>query len=71
MMLLILLETNVKLTISFSVISGLKTTYETSQNYGLIGKTAINMEDDLTCSICLDIFNEPVMLDCSHNICRE
>jgi len=28
------------------------------------------MEDELTCSICLDIFTNPVMLTCSHNYCR-
>ena len=29
------------------------------------------MEDELTCSVCLEIFSDPIMLTCSHNFCRE
>ena len=27
------------------------------------------MESELTCSICLEIFADPVILACSHNLC--
>lgn len=27
--------------------------------------------EDLTCSICLNIFTDPVMLVCGHSFCRE
>ncbi|XP_057682802.1 cytoplasmic protein NCK2-like [Corythoichthys intestinalis] len=29
-----------------------------------------NLEEDLRCPTCLDIFKDPVMLPCSHNFCR-
>ncbi|XP_070574753.1 tripartite motif-containing 13-like [Ptychodera flava] len=29
------------------------------------------MENDLTCSICLELLESPVMLPCSHNFCRK
>uniref|UniRef100_A0A8D0HF42 Uncharacterized protein n=1 Tax=Sphenodon punctatus TaxID=8508 RepID=A0A8D0HF42_SPHPU len=33
---------------------------------GLLG----SLEDDLSCSICLDYFTDPVVLSCEHNFCR-
>ncbi|KAK3574483.1 hypothetical protein QTP86_008089 [Hemibagrus guttatus] len=30
----------------------------------------LSLEDDLTCSICLCPFNEPVSLNCGHSFCR-
>ncbi|XP_035261847.1 zinc-binding protein A33-like [Anguilla anguilla] len=32
---------------------------------------ALIPEDDLCCSVCCDIFKEPVVLKCSHSFCRE
>ncbi|XP_062384491.1 E3 ubiquitin-protein ligase TRIM39-like isoform X2 [Sardina pilchardus] len=29
------------------------------------------LEDDLSCSVCCDIFREPVLLGCGHSFCRE
>ncbi|XP_041358300.1 E3 ubiquitin-protein ligase Trim36-like [Gigantopelta aegis] len=29
------------------------------------------MEADLTCTVCLDLYTEPHLLPCSHNLCRE
>ncbi|XP_078422714.1 zinc-binding protein A33-like [Cetorhinus maximus] len=29
-----------------------------------------NFTEDLNCSICLDFFTDPVILDCGHNFCR-
>ncbi|XP_073516803.1 E3 ubiquitin/ISG15 ligase TRIM25-like [Phyllobates terribilis] len=31
---------------------------------------AMTLDYELTCSICLDIYTSPVMLDCGHNFCR-
>ncbi|KAG5855184.1 hypothetical protein ANANG_G00046350 [Anguilla anguilla] len=32
---------------------------------------ALVPEDELCCSVCCDIFKEPVILKCSHSFCRE
>uniref|UniRef100_A0A4W3JJ55 RING-type E3 ubiquitin transferase n=1 Tax=Callorhinchus milii TaxID=7868 RepID=A0A4W3JJ55_CALMI len=29
-----------------------------------------NLTDDLNCSVCLDLFTDPVTLECGHNFCR-
>ncbi|KAL3879663.1 hypothetical protein ACJMK2_031950 [Sinanodonta woodiana] len=29
-----------------------------------------NMEEDLTCSICLELYNDPRLLPCHHSICK-
>ncbi|XP_032638243.1 zinc finger protein RFP-like [Chelonoidis abingdonii] len=34
------------------------------------GNPAKSIQDELTCSICLDYFKDPVSLDCDHNFCR-
>ncbi|XP_062390960.1 zinc-binding protein A33-like [Sardina pilchardus] len=31
---------------------------------------ASKMEDDLTCPVCCEIFKDPVLLSCSHSICK-
>ncbi|KAG5261548.1 hypothetical protein AALO_G00285510 [Alosa alosa] len=33
--------------------------------------SASSLEDDLTCSVCCDIFRGPVLLACGHSFCRE
>ncbi|XP_044868481.1 RING finger protein 112-like [Mauremys mutica] len=29
------------------------------------------LREDVTCSICLDVLNDPVSIECGHNFCRE
>ena len=29
-----------------------------------------NLQEEATCSICLEYFTDPVMIDCGHNFCR-
>ncbi|KAF7236818.1 hypothetical protein EYD10_16455, partial [Varanus komodoensis] len=29
-----------------------------------------NLQEDITCSICLESFDDPVSIDCGHNFCR-
>nr|XP_014339582.1 PREDICTED: zinc-binding protein A33-like [Latimeria chalumnae] len=31
----------------------------------------VNLEEDLTCSICYEIFTDPVTLQCGHNFCKK
>uniref|UniRef100_A0A452GEZ0 RING-type domain-containing protein n=1 Tax=Gopherus agassizii TaxID=38772 RepID=A0A452GEZ0_9SAUR len=28
------------------------------------------LQEDVTCSICLDVLEDPVSIECSHNFCR-
>ncbi|KFO80681.1 E3 ubiquitin-protein ligase TRIM17, partial [Cuculus canorus] len=32
---------------------------------------AKELEEEVICSICLDFFCSPVMLDCGHNFCQD
>lgn len=32
---------------------------------------ARKLQEEATCSICLDYFTDPVMTTCGHNFCRE
>lgn len=34
------------------------------------GMEAEDLQEDLTCSICLDYFEDPVSIECGHNFCR-
>ena len=29
------------------------------------------MEDELTCPVCLELFADPLLLPCSHSICKK
>ncbi|XP_071969832.1 E3 ubiquitin/ISG15 ligase TRIM25-like [Engystomops pustulosus] len=31
---------------------------------------SVDLKDELTCSVCLNIFRDPVTLNCGHNFCR-
>ncbi|XP_067829965.1 zinc-binding protein A33-like isoform X1 [Heptranchias perlo] len=35
------------------------------------GSSSLSLGDELNCPICLDIFIDPVMLDCGHDVCRQ
>ncbi|XP_020379430.2 zinc-binding protein A33-like [Rhincodon typus] len=35
-----------------------------------LSKPVLSLMEDLTCSICLSLFVEPVRLDCEHNFCK-
>ncbi|XP_043939514.1 nuclear factor 7, brain-like isoform X1 [Protopterus annectens] len=35
-----------------------------------MASAAASFSEELVCSICIDIFCDPVMLDCGHNFCR-
>uniref|UniRef100_UPI00398E9118 zinc-binding protein A33-like n=1 Tax=Pristiophorus japonicus TaxID=55135 RepID=UPI00398E9118 len=35
-----------------------------------VSKQVFTLTEDLTCSICLSLFVEPVRLDCEHNFCK-
>ncbi|XP_064414494.1 E3 ubiquitin-protein ligase TRIM39-like [Latimeria chalumnae] len=34
-------------------------------------RSAGSMEDEITCSVCQELFKDPVTLSCGHNFCRE
>ncbi|XP_038673056.1 zinc-binding protein A33-like isoform X2 [Scyliorhinus canicula] len=34
------------------------------------GHTTLNLEDELNCPLCLQLFSDPVILDCGHDFCR-
>ncbi|XP_067834795.1 zinc-binding protein A33-like isoform X2 [Heptranchias perlo] len=35
-----------------------------------VSKQIVTLSEDLTCSVCLSLFVEPVRLDCDHNFCK-
>ncbi|GCC33690.1 hypothetical protein chiPu_0012160 [Chiloscyllium punctatum] len=35
------------------------------------GSSSLSLGDELNCPICLDIFVDPVMLECGHDFCRQ
>ncbi|XP_062903860.1 zinc-binding protein A33-like [Mobula hypostoma] len=35
------------------------------------GSSSLSLGDELNCPICLDIFIDPVMLECGHDFCRQ
>ncbi|GCB72597.1 hypothetical protein scyTo_0002078 [Scyliorhinus torazame] len=35
------------------------------------GHTTLNLEDELNCPLCLQLFSDPVILDCGHDFCRQ
>ncbi|XP_043922309.1 E3 ubiquitin-protein ligase TRIM8-like [Protopterus annectens] len=39
--------------------------------HGKMAATSSNLKEELNCSICLDVYKDPVILDCGHNFCRE
>ncbi|WAR11619.1 TRIM1-like protein [Mya arenaria] len=38
---------------------------------GLTSKHSHTMEDELTCPVCLELFADPLLLPCSHSICKK
>ena len=30
-----------------------------------------SMEDELTCPVCLELYADPLMLPCSHSVCKK
>uniref|UniRef100_A0AAQ5Y339 RING-type domain-containing protein n=1 Tax=Amphiprion ocellaris TaxID=80972 RepID=A0AAQ5Y339_AMPOC len=34
------------------------------------GGQCLNSDEDLCCPVCHDIFKDPVMLSCSHSVCK-
>ncbi|XP_072406578.1 zinc-binding protein A33-like [Chiloscyllium punctatum] len=34
------------------------------------GHTTLNLEDELNCPLCLQLYADPVILDCGHDFCR-
>ncbi|XP_063157124.1 RING finger protein 112 [Candoia aspera] len=36
-----------------------------------VGGMIQNLQEDITCSICLESFNNPVSIDCGHNFCQD
>ncbi|KAM4741213.1 uncharacterized protein FYW61_002751 [Anableps anableps] len=43
----------------------------TEKLFAYICKMSSQSEKDLSCSICYDIFKDPVVLSCSHSFCRD
>ncbi|XP_055522259.1 zinc-binding protein A33-like isoform X2 [Leucoraja erinacea] len=35
------------------------------------GHSTLSLEDELNCPLCLELYSDPVILDCGHDFCRE
>ncbi|XP_041432521.1 E3 ubiquitin/ISG15 ligase TRIM25 isoform X2 [Xenopus laevis] len=44
---------------------------ETIQTAASYGMAAVDLRDELNCSICLSIYTDPAMLPCGHNFCQD